>query len=93
MSVDLVYNVENVEVLDLLTIASDKGLYWETFEGVLNDHYVIFDVENMTYDGASRSFWLFEAKATTTWTYRYELTMTDDESVSDAFCAKVKSED
>lgn len=81
MREDLVYAVTEEEVTELINSGDDT----EIFEGSLLDNYVVYANDDLSYDGESRKYFLIAERFVNTWTSRYELTMTDDETKLDEF--------
>lgn len=91
---DYVTNIEMVVADKFIELASELGLYCETYEGCLLDNHVIRGAEQIKLGRVKpRKFIMIKEKYLKEWSSTLELTMTDNEEIINEFEELMKSQE
>lgn len=75
---NIVYSLNQNVIDHIISLSSEFDLNIETFEGVLNDSFIIEGAENIKVKGSSRQNIIILCSPENIWSSSLELIMTDD---------------
>ena len=78
--------IDNDTLTKILENADEMGIYYETVEGTLQDNYLFFNDNIITFKGIRpRKYIIIEEKYLNEWSSELVMTMTDKDSKVDEF--------